>query len=653
MKCAACGEPLPARARFCPACGARVAEEEPAWATALQRFVRGDYAGAQEEVKPLLERGVPPVKRAKALAWNGHALFFQGREDAAVAAYREALALDPTLWGAAYQMGSLAFAAGRLAEALESFTLASGLRPELEQSPLAAIFEGRADNARARVHLYRALCLRDLGRRAEAEDDLVRAISLDGANPLPYGVLGDLLMGAGRHIEAAERISEGLKWVRDEQGLRSLRNDLGVAYFQAGELERAAEAFKAVLKEHPEDANALHNLGMLYLKRGLGEELRKDLREFLKSDRADQILLGLTRSLVEGARGAAVPADTGIIGQSRAVQDNLQLIARAARVDANVLVLGENGTGKELVARAIHSLGPRAKGPFVAVNCAALPETLLESELFGYEKGAFTGAAAAKPGRFEIATGGTLFLDEIGDLQASLQAKLLRVVQEKAFERLGGTRTLRPDFRLIAATHQDLRRAVVEGRFREDLFYRLFVLPIQLAPLRDRPEDIALLAEHFLRKFSRAGGRHYRRLTPQALDKLRHYPWPGNVRELEHCIERAMAMHDAEVLDAPDLQFDALASAPGNGGPAPLESSGTETGRPAVPGGLPMERGRAQGSGWTPLETAEREALAEALRSKRPRNEVASRLGMSRATLYRKIAKYGLESLDNETMSLK
>ena len=627
MSCPHCGSKAPARARFCPHCGKdlRGAAVQPAWAAALQRFVRGDYSGAEQELKALLAAGGAAGARAR--AWLGHSLFFRGRESEAGTAYRAALDGDPSLWEAAYQLGALAFAAGRHAEALDYFTRAAALAPALDGGPLATQFLRGPDSAQAQAHLYRGLCLRELGRPTDAEQALARSIALDPPNPLPYGVLGGLLMATGRFAEAAERYEAALKSVHDEQGLRSLSNDLGVAHFQAGDFDKAAEAFKRVLKEKPDDANALHNLGMLYLKRGLGDEMQQDLREFLKADRADQLLLGLTRSLVEGARGAPYQVDTGIVGQSRVVQDTLHLVSRAARTDANVLVLGENGTGKELVARAIHRLGPRSKGPFVAVNCAALPETLLESELFGYEKGAFTGAASAKPGRFELATGGTLFLDEIGDLQPSLQVKLLRVVQEKAFERLGGTRTLRPDFRLIAATHQDLRKAVVEGRFREDLFYRLFVLPIQLAPLRERTEDIPQLAEHFLRQFSARGGRRFQSLTPRALERLRAHPWPGNVRELENCIERAVAMHDGEVLDAGDLLFDSLSAA---------QEAGAAAAAQAAPGP------------WSPVEAAERVALREALRRQGRVEQAARSLGLSRATLYRKMAKYGLQNLTSE-----
>jgi Nif-specific regulatory protein len=243
----------------------------------------------------------------------------------------------------------------------------------------------------------------------------------------------------------------------------------------------------------------------------------------------------------------------GIVGNSGPMQRVYEQVAQVARTGTTVLLRGESGTGKELIAHAIHYNSARAKKPFVKVSCGALPDTLIESELFGYEKGAFTGADARKKGRFELAEGGTLFLDEIGDVQLSTQVKLLRVLQEREFERLGGHETLKSDVRLIAATNKDLERAIEQGKFREDLFYRLNVFPIFIPPLRERKPDVLLLADHFLQRFSAEHGRDIRRLATPAIDMLTSYHWPGNARELQNVIERAVLVCDGHVIHAHHL----------------------------------------------------------------------------------------------------
>jgi Nif-specific regulatory protein len=243
----------------------------------------------------------------------------------------------------------------------------------------------------------------------------------------------------------------------------------------------------------------------------------------------------------------------GIVGNSGPMQRVYEQVAQVARTSTTVLLRGESGTGKELIAHAIHYNSARAKKPFVKVSCGALPDTLIESELFGYEKGAFTGADARKKGRFELAEGGTLFLDEIGDVQLSTQVKLLRVLQEREFERLGGHETLKADVRLIAATNKDLERAIEQGKFREDLFYRLNVFPIFIPPLRERKPDVLLLADHFLQRFSAEHGRDIRRLATPAIDMLTSYHWPGNARELQNVIERAVLVCDGHVIHAHHL----------------------------------------------------------------------------------------------------
>jgi len=242
-----------------------------------------------------------------------------------------------------------------------------------------------------------------------------------------------------------------------------------------------------------------------------------------------------------------------MIGSSPAYRRMLSLVEQVADSSATILIQGESGAGKELVARTIHERSGRRAGPFVAVNCAALPETLLESELFGYEKGAFTGAAGRKEGRFELANGGTLFLDEVADLSLVTQPKILRMLQEGEFERLGGTRTLQVDVRIVAATNQDLAEMVKEKRFREDLYYRLNVITVRVPPLRERHEDIRLLAQHYLRVYAAKNGRKLESFSNEALERLESYKWPGNVRELENLIERTVLLARKDRIDAEDL----------------------------------------------------------------------------------------------------
>jgi two-component system response regulator AtoC len=244
-----------------------------------------------------------------------------------------------------------------------------------------------------------------------------------------------------------------------------------------------------------------------------------------------------------------------IIGEDGKLRQVSQQLHRAAATDATVLLEGESGTGKELFARALHALSPRADGPFVAINCAAIPETLLETELFGHEKGAFTGAVQRKPGRFEIAHRGTLFLDEIGDLPLPLQAKILRVLEERQFERVGGTQSLHVDVRIVAATNRQLKQRVAERQFREDLYFRLCVFPILIPPLRERGADVLILARHFVGKFCRDLNKSALAIAPAAIDELRAYPWPGNVRELQNCIERAVILADSDAIQPRHLNL--------------------------------------------------------------------------------------------------
>jgi DNA-binding NtrC family response regulator len=314
-----------------------------------------------------------------------------------------------------------------------------------------------------------------------------------------------------------------------------------------------------------------------------------------------------------------------IVAESKQMQAVLALVERVAPSNATVLIGGESGVGKDLVARAIHEHSNRASGPFLKMNSAAIPENLLESELFGYEKGAFSGAVTSKPGKFELADHGTLFLDEIGDVPPPTQVKLLRVLQDREFERLGGTRTHKVDVRLIAATNRDLRAALEEGTFREDLYYRLNVVAIDIAPLRERKEDIPALADFFLKRFAKETSNPVQNITPQALRRLMDYDWPGNIRELENILQRSVTLCSGTTLEAADIHFDTA------------RSRRTAETAPVLPDGLTLDQ-------W------EQEIIREALRRANGNKSQAARaLGLSRNALRYRLSQMGVaDSTDVE-----
>jgi two-component system response regulator HydG len=309
-----------------------------------------------------------------------------------------------------------------------------------------------------------------------------------------------------------------------------------------------------------------------------------------------------------------------IIGRSPAMLATMETVQQAAPSTATVLLFGESGTGKELIARAIHELSPRMTAPLVTVNCAAIPESILESELFGHEKGAFTGAVQRKEGRIERAEGGTLFLDEVSEMSPAVQAKLLRVLQEGEIDRVGGSGPIRVDFRLVAATNRDLEQHVRDGKFREDLFYRLNVIAIHLPPLRERPEDIPLLADHFARQYASKNKKQISGLTDEAREALLRYRWPGNVRELENVVERSVVLAKTPIIGLADL-------------PAPLRAPSAETREP-----IRREGGTVVIPMGTKLEEVERVLIRETLKETRGDKSLAAQLlGIAPRTIYRRL----------------
>ena len=340
-----------------------------------------------------------------------------------------------------------------------------------------------------------------------------------------------------------------------------------------------------------------------------------DLEELsLTVDKLVRLQTLTMENLILKDRMATMTRFENLVGQSPPMLRLFEAIVDVAQSDATVLITGETGTGKELVARAIHAQSPRCYGPFIAINCGAFTEHLLESELFGHEKGAFTDAKYTKKGRLEMANAGTLFLDEVGDISIKMQIDLLRVLETHEFTRVGGTATLQSDFRVIAATHRDLQQAILEKIFRQDLYYRLNVIHLQVPPLRDRQEDIPLLAQHFLRRFATETNKKIDSIHPAALEAMHNHSWPGNVRELENAIERAVVVEKGRQIKLSDLPF-------------------------VSPGDVDAETGKLS------LEEIERQHIARILASEGGNiSNTARVLGINRTTLYHKIKKYGLSS---------
>jgi DNA-binding NtrC family response regulator len=367
-----------------------------------------------------------------------------------------------------------------------------------------------------------------------------------------------------------------------------------------GTVETAVEAMKAGASDY-----VLKPFSMAEIRLVISKEL--DVQRVREENRSLREALGKRYQF------------QNIVARSAKMQEVLGIVERVAATNSTVLLGGESGVGKDLIARAIHQNSRRASGPFIKINSTAIPDTLFESELFGYEKGAFTGANSSKPGKFELADKGTLFLDEIGDVPAPIQVKLLRVLQEREFERLGGTRTLRVDVRLIAATNKDLRAALEQGTFREDLYYRLNVVPIDIPPLREHKEDIPDLVDHFLLRFTQENTKPVENVTPAALKLLMDYHWPGNVRQLENTMERAVALSSRPILDVEDIYLD-----------TGLTKNIAASAAPILPEGMTLEQ-------W------EDEIIREALRRAQGNKSQAARLlGLSRNALRYRLSKMGL-----------
>lgn len=438
-------------------------------------------------------------------------------------------------------------------------------------------------------------------------------------NEIERRALAQLLKGEGFTVFSAESADKALGYV--DEALDVVLSDLrmgdvsGIELLQLWKMRRPETQF-IVLTGHSSVSTAIEAIksgAYDYVTKPVNpEELVLLIRRAIESVRKDKELEHLRQRLDQ-----KFGLDQ-IVGQSRQMKEVFARIQRAAPVDSTVLILGESGTGKELVAQALHHNSLRKKGPFVAVNCAAVPATLVESELFGHVRGAFTGATDRRMGRFEQADGGTLFIDEIGDFEIGLQAKLLRVLETLTVTPVGGHEDRKVNVRVVAATSRDLRRMVDEGTFREDLFYRLNVVMISLPPLRERPDDIPVLVAHFLQEITEQKHAPPRRIAPEVMRRFQHYRWPGNVRELRNTLESMMVLAEGDVLTERDLPERICAGEP-------------TSGAPEIPAGLTMDQ-------------LERLAITKALdQSGGNRTHAANRLGISVRTLQRKLRQYEVE----------
>jgi two-component system response regulator HydG len=436
--------------------------------------------------------------------------------------------------------------------------------------------------------------------------------------------LAKILEGEGLRVFPANDGEEALDILRNEF-IHLILTDLKMPKMDGVELLQVAKTIRPEVEVILITGYGTVDTAVTAMKEGAYDYIQKPFkpREILKLVRKaieKQSLVLENRMLQERIKD--FQKFEKIVGRSPAMKKVLEIVAQVAPSSATVLIQGESGTGKEVIAQAIHDLSPRVNKPFVKVSCAALPETLLEAELFGYERGAFTGAIARKEGRFELANGGTLFLDEIGEVSPTVQVKLLRVLQVGEFERLGGTKTFRADVRLVAATNMNLLEAVERKAFREDLFSRLNVITLILPPLREREGDIPLLAHHFLEIFQKKNNKDVKGFTQEALEVMLRYSWPRNVRQLENAIERAVVLTKGEMIGPRDLPPEILKT---------VEVS--VAGEAAF-----MDEKTISISLGTPLEAIERRVIEETLRHSRGDKNLASKiLGISARTIYRKI----------------
>ncbi len=539
--CAQCGKELDDAVNFCPYCGISTKNIDSAYVKGVHYFCEGEYKKALEEF--LKARKLNP-NDPELIKDCGHTYLHSGNPEKAYSNYSKALEINNKFPDAHFNIAILLLNRRKLNEALFHLEKIQKNQIHLVKGKYyLGLLYSSIDNFLAEVNFYIGLVHKENGDYEKSVKYFENATNLNKYQFPAHHNLADVYLKLKLYQKAIIKYKEVLALEPLGGDLLETHNNLGIAYYENGQLEDAIREFNWVLMREPGNPNAVYNLDQIYEKEGI---YRKPLEHKGLIDYTEVAtpIFELAKGIdVKEIEDSFVDKDTlQIIGRSRVMKSVVRTARIAAASNSTVLITGENGTGKELIARVIYLNSMRKDKPLITVNCTTLPEGLLESELFGHEKGAFTGAYSKKIGRFELANQGTIFLDEIGELTPKLQVKLLRILQEKEFERVGGTETIKVDVRIIAATNRNLNKLIAEELFREDLYYRLNVIPIYIPPLRERKEDIPLLIEHFQRRYLKKSSLGDYKILEDELNLLMEYHWPGNVRELENIIERACVM---------------------------------------------------------------------------------------------------------------
>jgi len=640
MLCPECNTEIALGINFCPYCGASIIEVHQSYVDGIRYFSEGKYDLALSKLKVgcLTDPMNPNIVKD-----CGHAYLHSGDLAKALECYDKSELLGGNFIDVKYNRALLLLNERRLDEAkvLLRSILEEGVQFKSGQFYLGLLF-AEEDHFLAEVHLYLGLILKEEGEYEEALAHFKTAYDLNDEKISALHNMADLYLHLKRYSIAIEKYHELMNRMPVGEELIDVHINLAMSYYRNGMTDEAIAELHWVLRQNPGNPVAIHNLNQIYEKEGIiqGAKTQKGQMKIVNLTEGASPIFGLTKG--DGTEAPREEEKIGIriIGKSQGMLRVMRHARLAASADSTVLIIGENGTGKELLAKAIYYNSARRDKPFVIVNCAAIPETLLESDLFGHEKGSFTGAYTQKLGRFELANEGTIFLDEIAELSPKLQVKLLRVLQEKEFNRVGGNEVIKVDDRIIAATNRDLKKMISEGLFREDLYYRLNVLPIYIPTLKERPEDIPLLVNYFFRKFHRRiphaamlQNSNIKKLSEEDMAVLMEYHWPGNVRELENVVERAVVMGTNSSLYMEEL--------------AKLKRISIKVKREAQTG----EEG-GFGRGPAPLDVEEYLTLAEMEREHIKRiltktggnqRKAARILGINPTTLWRKLKFYNLE----------